>query len=482
MPIRPVRLQTPTVPPALVEGLAAVEAELGVTADFPAEVLAAAEQAAARPSLPDTDLTDLELVTIDPPGSRDLDQALFVERTGSGFRVHYAIADVAAFVQPGGPVDREAHRRGQTLYAPHRRIALHPPALSEGAASLLADQVAPAVVWQLDVDAAGALTATSCRRALVRSREQLSYAQAQRRLDDGTASDTLTALREVGLLREQQERDRGGISLPIPEQEVHVDDDGRWRLAYRSPLPVEGWNAQVSLLTGAAAAQLMLRARVGVLRTLPPADARSVRRLRQTARALGIQWPEATGYPEFVRSLDPDRGPHAAMLRACTTLFRGAGYAAFSGSLPPVVEHAAIAGSYAHTTAPLRRLVDRYVLETCLALCEDREVPGWVLQALDALPQEMADSGRRANAYERRIVDMAEALVLAPAVGQEFDGVVVDLDERERGEGLPRGRLVIREPAVEATVTGPSLELGAEVVARLETADPAQGRVAFSVA
>ncbi|SDE57287.1 RNB domain-containing ribonuclease [Auraticoccus monumenti] len=480
MPIRPVRL-TPTVPPALVEGLTALEAELQITAEFPAEVLADAERSAADPSLPGTDLTDLELVTIDPPGSRDLDQALFVERTGTGFRVHYAIADVAAFVRPGSPVDREAHRRGQTLYAPHRRIALHPPVLSEGAASLLADQVAPAVVWQLDVDAAGALTATGCRRALVRSREQLDYAEAQRRLDEGTASDSLTGLREVGLLREQQERDRGGISLPIPEQEVHVDDDGGWRLAYRSPLPVEGWNAQISLLTGAAAAQLMLRGRVGVLRTLPPADEHSLRRLRQTARALRIEWPEALAYPEFVRSLDPDHGPHAAMLRACTTLFRGAGYAAFDGGLPPVVEHAAIAGSYAHTTAPLRRLVDRYVLETCLALCGDREVPAWVREALEALPQEMTDSGRRASAYERRVVDMAEALVLAPRVGQDFEGVVVDLDERGDGDRPPRGRLVIRDPAVEASVTGSPLELGAEVVARLETADPAQGRVSFVV-
>lgn len=482
MPIRPVRLQTPTVPPALVEGLAAVEAELGVTADFPAEVLAAAEQAATRPSLPGTDLTGLPFLTIDPPGSRDLDQAMHIERTGDGFRVHYAIADVAAFVEPGGPVDREAHRRGQTLYAPHRRIALHPPVLSEGAASLLGGELRPAVVWQLDVDAAGALTAGTCRRAMVRSRERLSYAEAQQRLDDGTASDGLTALREVGLLREQQERDRGGVSLPIPEQEVHVGEDGQWRLAYRSPLPVEGWNAQISLLTGAAAAQLMLRAEVGVLRTLPPADERSLRRLRQTARALAIPWSATTPYPEFVRSLEPALAPHAAMLRACTTLFRGAGYAAFSGQLPPVVEHAAIAAPYAHATAPLRRLVDRYVLETCLALCEDREVPAWVLAALDALPEEMAASSRRASAYERRIVDMVEALVLAPSVGQEFAGVVVDLDEREGGDRPPRGRLVIREPAVEATVTGSSLELGAEVLARLDTADPAQGRVTFSVA
>ncbi len=99
---------------------------------------AAAEQAAAEPRLPDLDRTDLELITIDPAGSRDLDQALHITRGPSGeFVISYAIADVAAFVRPGDPIDLEAHRRGTTLYAPDRRTPLHPPVLSEGAASLL---------------------------------------------------------------------------------------------------------------------------------------------------------------------------------------------------------------------------------------------------------------------------------------------------------------------------------------------------------
>nr|WP_156612106.1 RNB domain-containing ribonuclease [Auraticoccus cholistanensis] len=475
-------MQTPAVPAPLAQGIAACEAELQIVDEFAPDVLAEAERSAAQVVLPELDLTHLELVTIDPPGSRDLDQALLVETRRAGWRVHYAIADVASFVQPGGAVDAEAHRRGQTLYAPHRRIGLHPPALSEGAASLLPGQLRPAVVWQLDLDADGRLTATSCRRGRVRSREQLSYEQAQARLDDGTASPSLQGLRTVGLLREQAERSRGGVSLPIPEQEVHVAGDGRWELAYRSPLPVEGWNAQVSLLTGMAAAELMISAEVGVLRTLPPADERSLRRLRETSRALGIDWPPGLDYPQFVRTLDPGVPAHAAMLRACTTLFRGAGYAAFDGSVPEVVEHAALACRYAHTTAPLRRLVDRYVLEICLAVCADRPVPGWVRQALAGLPATMAASGRRAGQYERRVVDLVEALVLAPRMGEDFRGVVVDVDDPEADAAATRGRLVVPEPAVEGEVSGSALQLGAEVTARLELADPVEGRIRFVVA
>ena len=176
-------------------------------------------------------------------------------------------------------------------------------------------------------------------RALVRSIEQLSYVQAQAEIDGDSPRETLALLAEVGPWREQRERDRGGVSLQIPEQEIVPDEpwpDGRptWQLAYRGLLPVEGWNAQISLLTGMAAAHIMLYGQMGILRTMPPADHGSLRRLHQTAKALGIAWPAELDYPEFVRSLDPYKPDEAAMLNACTTLFRGAGYQAFSGGVP----------------------------------------------------------------------------------------------------------------------------------------------------
>ena len=231
--------------------------------------LAAAEQAARHPRLPTTDRTDIPFVTIDPEGSRDLDQALHIERRNRGFRVHYAIADVAAFVEPDGPIDVEAHRRGQTLYAPDHRVPLHPPVLSEGAASLLPDQMRPALVWSIDLDESGEGTRVDVGRARVRSRAQL-------RLPDGPATDRRrlgrraapATPRRSGLLRLRREAERGGVSLPLPEQEVVVDD-GRWRLEYRALLPVEEWNAQISLLTGMGAAEIMLYGDVGLVRTLP---------------------------------------------------------------------------------------------------------------------------------------------------------------------------------------------------------------------
>ena len=463
------------VPAPLRAGLAQLRESLGVPDDFPAEVIEAAELAVADRALPQRDLSKVEFITIDPEGSMDLDQALHLARTDSGYLFRYAIADVASFVPPGGLIDEECHQRVETLYAPNRRTPLHPEVLSEGAASLLPDELRPALVWEIELDQQGAPTQSTVGRARVRSRRRYSYAEVQKAIDGGAADEVLLLLKEVGQLREAAEVARGGISLGVPEQEVTVTG-GTWTLEYRTNLPCEGWNAQLSLLTGMVAARMMLDAGVGILRTLPPAEDHAISRLRRTAQALGISWPQRISYPDFVRGLDASVPAEAAMLNACTTLFRGAGYDSFTDGAPKAAEHAAIAAPYAHVTAPLRRLVDRYAGEICVALCAGEQVPDWVLDALDSLPSEMEDSSRRAGKYERGIVDLVEAMVLAPRIGQQFAGVLIDVDP-DRGTG----RLQLQQPAVEAKVKGSRLRLGTEVSATLVAADLVSGRVDFRI-
>ncbi|MCW5952028.1 MAG: RNB domain-containing ribonuclease, partial [Propionibacteriaceae bacterium] len=205
-------------PPALREGLRRLRSSLGIPGRYPPEALAEAE--AVSPALPERDLTDIPFVTLDPPGSTDLDQAFHLSRRAGGYLLRYAIADVAAFVRPGGELDAETHARGQTFYAPTHRVGLHPPVLAEGAASLLPGQVRPALVWELGFDETGATTSMQVARATVRSRRQWAYPGAQEALDAGSDDEQLVLLREVGLLRLQQEVARGGVSLPVPEQEV----------------------------------------------------------------------------------------------------------------------------------------------------------------------------------------------------------------------------------------------------------------------
>jgi exoribonuclease R len=461
----------------LRNGVAAIQAEMEVTPDFPPEVEEAATRAAAAPRLPDLDRTDLPFVTIDPASSMDLDQALHIERDGDGYVVHYAIADLAAFIIPGDPVDVEANLRGETLYGADSKVPLHPKVISEDAGSLLPEQVRPALLWTIKVDHLGEGTDVTVQRARVRSTARLDYAGAQRSIDDGNAAESLVLLKEVGELRLKREAARGGVSLPLPEQEVVVEGD-RWSLTFRELLPVEQWNAQISLLTGFAAASLMVYARVGLLRTLPEPDPRDVRRLHRTAKALGIEWPAEQLYPDFIRSLDPTRPAHAAMVAACTRLLRGSGYVGFDGEVPAEPQHSALASEYAHVTAPLRRLGDRYAGEICLSLCAGSEVPGWVAEKLHELPQTLQVSGQRANRYERSILDLVEAGVLANRVGDTFDAVVVEVAE----DDPTRGELTVPDPAVEAGVVGFSdLPLGQAVKARLAKADVEARSVEFEL-
>ena len=461
--------------PRLLASLAQLRASLGVAHDFPQDAIAEALQAAEPISQPEADETGLPLVTIDPPESRDLDQALHLERRGSGYVVHYAIADVAAFVSPGSAIDREAHERGQTFYAPDRNAQLHPPELSEGAASLLPEETRPALLWTMTLDESGEGTAVEVRRAVVRSGEKLDYAGVQRSLDDGTASESLQLLREVGRLREQREKRLGGINLPLPEQTVEKRHDG-YELHFRAPLPVEGWNAQISLMTGQAAAELMLSARVGILRTLPRADVRAVGRLQRIAAALGVDWPESRAFADVIRELDPAEPKHAAFLAESTVLLRGSGYTAFDGEPPAEPVHAGVGAPYTHATAPLRRLVDRYVSEICLAAAAGRDVPRWVREALPQLPETMERSNRRAQQYEAGILSAVEAAVLEPHVGDVFDAVVVELDERDGG-----GTIQVADPAVTARCMG-DLPLGERIHARLAIADVEKRQVRFELA
>jgi exoribonuclease R len=470
VPKRAVRLAAPA--DDLRATFVGIRAEIGLPESFPDDVLEEAREAARSPRMPDVDRTDVPFVTMDPPSAMDLDQAFHLERRGEAIRLRYAIADPSAFVTPGGAVDREAHARGETAYSPDRRTPLYPEVLSEAAASLLPDGPRPAVVWSVDVDADGLPLHVDVERAVVRSRAKLDYGQVQAAIDDGSADEMLRLLPEVGTLLLEAERRRGGASLGLPTQEVVRRGSG-YGLAFSSPLAVERWNAQLSLLVGRVAAASMLRGAVGVIRTMPPADPHDVERLRRVAAGLDVDWPETMSYPELLSKLDGARStPASVFLQEAAVLFRAASYTSFDGRPPPDEMHAAIAAPYAHCTAPLRRLVDRYANEVCVALAAGEAVPVWARDALPALPIEMALAGERTGRLERTVIDAVEAAVLAPHVGRESDAVVVDVWKRDRGE------VALREPAVIGPCDGVH-ELAARVRVRLEEADVARGTIRF---
>jgi exoribonuclease R len=466
----------------------ALRRELNLPTQFPLAAQREADEAAAAPPRPAVDRTDIPFVTIDPATSRDLDQAMcLLRRPGGGYRVHYAIADVAAQVRPGGQLEAETWRRGQTIYLPDGKVPLHPETLSEGAASLLPDVDRAAVVWTIDLDSDGATVAVELERARARSRAKLDYLGVAADAEAGRLAEPIALLPEIGTLLLARGLDRGAINLPMPEQEVEPDDGG-WRLVLRAPVLAEDYNAQISLLTGMAAADIMLAGGIGLLRTMPAPRPEAVQRLRAAAAGLGVQWPAGAGIGRVLASVDPAQPRAAAFLDQAAELLRGAGYTAFDGAAPDAPEHGAVAAAYAHVTAPLRRLADRYVTEVCLALHAGAPVPDWARAALPRLPEVMATTDRVASAAGRGAVELTEAVLLQHLVGEKFDAAVVDVDSPPGESGAapvrgkpgrkPGGTVALDEPPVRARCEG-ELPLGERVRVRLVTADPARRKVLF---
>ncbi|MGW8760959.1 RNB domain-containing ribonuclease [Streptomyces sp. NPDC055815] len=411
------------------------------------------------------------MFTIDPPASKDLDQAMYLERRpGGGYRVHYAIADVGAFVRLGGPLDAEARDRIETLYFPDLKVPLYPPSISEGPASLLPDQIVPALLWQHDLDADGNVTDSTVSRAKVRSRAKLNYKGVQQDIDAGTAEESVALLREIGKLREAVEAARGGIAVNLPNQEVTLED-GEFRLRYAAPLPVEGWNEQISLMTGMAAARIMLDSGTGILRTQKEqSDQQVVQRVHEIAKCLHIDWKPGLSYAALVNRLDPADQKHMAFLSEATAMLLKAEYTTFRDNhIPEYTRHAAIAAPYTSATAPLRRLIDRYVGALCVTACADKPPPKWVLDALYCLPCDMARG--KGRVAERRAVDLVEAAVLKNRVDEIFGGLIINTDKED---GRPKeGTVHLAEPAVRGKITSAGdLTLGASVQAKLTLADP----------
>lgn len=449
----------------LRRGFDQIRAENDVPTSFPPSVVAAAERVAQR-SVTDehVDRTTLPFVTLDPASSTDLDQAFTIERgAGDDLLLRYAIADVGWFVQPGDDLDVEAFTRGVTTYLPDRRSGLYPPALAEGAASLLPDGPRAAIVFTVRVAGDGGVVLDGAERAVIRSRAKLAYETA-------AAADLPAAFDELAARISAAEDRRGASRVDSPEQVVEPDGEGGYRIAFRPRLSNEDANAAMSLATNLAVADLLFAHHTGLFRVMAEPDERSVQRLRFTAKALGLSWPESMSLGAFERSLEPNAPQNAAFLMAVRRAGGGADYAAYVEGVVPW--HAAMAATYCHATAPLRRLADRYVIEAALAIANGRPVADSVQAAFAKLPDAMDAADTRSSRVEKAVLDLVEAVTLKGCEGRVYDSVVTDVGDRG-------ARIQIAEPAVVARVNAHRVEPGDVLKVRLVGADPAKRTVTF---
>ncbi|MDH7638384.1 RNB domain-containing ribonuclease [Sphingomonas oryzagri] len=451
---------------ALADGLATLRTEYQVPTDFPPAVVSAASDAAQKPLTEHVDRRAVPFVTLDPASSTDLDQALAIEAAGNDLLLHYAIADVAWFVDDGSELDQEAWRRGETLYLPDGKASLYPKLLSEGAASLLANVDRPAVIFTVRVAPDGTALLDGAERAVIRSTAKLAYETVR-------PEDLPQGFGELARRISAAEDARGAARVDPPEQEVAPDANGTLRLTFRPRLAAEDQNAALSLATNLAVAKLLLQHRTGLFRVMAPPDAASTQRLRHSAAAFGLDWPQDETLDQFSRTLDAGAPKQAAFMLAIRRAGSGASYAPYRDGVTPW--HAAMAATYAQATAPLRRLADRYVVRAALAVANGQPVPSAVLDAFEKLPAVMAKADARAGQIERAVIDLAEAALLNGRESETFPARVIDADDRG-------GRVQLCDLPVVARVDGAGLEPGASVTLRLTSADLGKRSVRFAQA
>lgn len=451
---------------ALKLGIDSIVEQFQLPRSFSPEIESEAARASSGFQLQDgnrRDLTGLPFVTLDPTTSTDLDQAFYLEEDGETIVLYYALADIGAFAPHNGYVAQEAWKRGVTIYGIEGKIPLYPKSLSQHAASLLPEGPRPAILVTVSIAKDGTLHLHGVESIYCASRAKLAY-------------DAID-IRNYPLLKAFAERmwlndlSRGAMRIDSPQQEVIADETapGGVRLELRSRLYSEVVNSALSLAVNIALGELLRNAEVGLFRTMDTPNENAIRQLRRSAHAFGIEWHLAESLYDLQRRLDPNNASHQRFLLETRRSGGRASYEIFSSKKKPW--HSAIAATYVHATAPMRRLADRYVLDLALLIANRKTVPESLIEVISLLPESMQRSENRANGVDRAVIDLIEAVSLQHRIGEVLDAEVVDADA---------GIVQTQQGAIRARASNlPRCNHGDKVKVRIEEANPAKRRVRF---
>ena len=411
-------------------------AAFDIPAEFPPAALA--EAASARPFDPAgrTDLRDLALVTIDGSDARDFDDAVWAEpdddpANPGGWHIVVAIADVGAYVTPGSALDREAERRGNSVYFPDRVVPMLPEALSNDLCSLVPGADRPCLAVHLWIDPAGRKRRHRFERGVMRSATRLTYDAVQAAQDgypDGPpetpfplAPDRLAALYGAFAALDRMRRSRGALVLDLPEHRIVLDGDRRpIAIIPRTRLDSHRLIEEFMILANIAAAEeLESRHQACMYRVHDQPDPEKLAALRDFLGELGIPGLVlAKGQvvrPElFNRVLERAAAmPEAAMINEL--VLRAQAQAVYS---PNNLGHFGLAlARYAHFTSPIRRYADLLVHRALIAGTTPARDAG---EALGAIGEHISATERRAAAAERAALDRYRATLLGGAIGTVF--------------------------------------------------------------
>ncbi len=490
-------LETLAAPDTARAELYALLSRLRINPLYPPEVMAEVADLLEHPAIDDPeliDLSDLPFVTIDNEDSRDLDQALHIERSGSGFVVRYALADAAYYVRPGGPLFAEALARGASYYLPGFSVPMLPPALSEGLVSLNPNVPRRALVFTLTLAENGRLLRTDLSRARIRSRAKLSYDGVQDLFDRSgeqplsgeVFSESLGLLREVGERRIELARQRDIIPFDRTEVEVVLADPTGERFAFHREArnDVSHWNEKISLLCNIAGARLMTPGDdpdpevQAVFRVHVAPSAERLAELRETIAAIVAHhrldeqvWGWRTAQPhetvaDYLGRLPRDTSSLAIRASLERQILISNRRSTFSPE--PGLHFALGVAPYSRFSAPMREIVGIFTHKEA-AEKVGLEQPQQSATADEKLRDEVIEAANRAKQQQGRLTGGIKQRAVSRLLARDLDQPLAD---RPIYTGLILGvratRLYVRleDPPIELKVYTDRLEeyLGCELI------------------
>lgn len=406
-----------------------------IPVDFNGEALAQAEAAGPTPLGKRTDLRDLPLVTIDGADARDYDDAVFAapdEKVSGGWRLVVAIADVAAYVGPGDPLDKSALQRGTSVYFPDRVVPMLPEALSNGWCSLVPGEDRPCLAAEITIDAQGKIRSHKFLRGLMRSAARLTYEQVQA-ARDGVPDDVTSPLLKtvIGPLYGAYEalvrgRDkRGTLELDLTELQISLGEDGHVAaIEPRSRLDSHRLIEEFMITANVAAAESLEDKGAPVMyRVHEPPSPDKLEGLRQSLASLGYKLQSGNAIrPTHLAGILRQAADKGQMDLVSSIVLRSQSKAVYS---PVNAGHFGLAlQRYCHFTSPIRRYPDILVHRALIAAHRlgTGGLPEDAAEHFDDLGERTSMTERRAEAAERDAKDRYVTAFLADRVGARFPG------------------------------------------------------------
>jgi len=461
-------------------------------------VIEAAERA-KPPALENrTDLREAALVTIDGADARDFDDAVFAEPDGDtensgGWHLIVAIADVAWFVRPGEALDREAYRRGNSVYFPDRVVPMLPAALSNGLCSLVPDEDRACLAADLWISRDGSLLRHRFRRALMKSAARLTYEQVEATRNGADAPVAMPVIDNLYAAFESLSRERkrrGTLELDLPERKPVLDENGMvLSIAPVARLDSHRLIEEFMITANVAAARELIRLRQpAMFRIHDEPDREKLQEMREVLAEFGVKLPKAKIYrPADFNALLAKIAdqPHARLIHEL--VLRSQSQAEYN---PDNIGHFGLGlRTYAHFTSPIRRYADLLVHRALIGGLRmgDGALPDDAGAAFSETGEHISATERRAISAERDANNRYAAAYLAQHIGDTFTGVVrgvaraglfVALDDTGAdgfipASRLPGGRYRFDAPThtLQGDQSGLTYRLGDNVEVRVAEAD-----------